>query len=158
LVIFSRQKAFKLREDIRMYTDDSMTTELLTINARKIIDWSAAYDVVDKTAGEKAGALKRRGWKSLARDHWIVMDPNNTNVGEVIKESLALALIRRFLFKFLPQSYYINMNGQPVAHFKGNWNPFVYKLAITFEPGSPVDRRLGLSAAVLLAAIDGKQG
>jgi hypothetical protein len=158
LVIFSRQKAFKLREDIRMYTDDSMSTELLTISARKIIDWAAAYDVVDSTTGEKVGALKRRGWKSLARDSWIVMDVNDQDVGEVSEDSMFLALVRRLILNFLPQNYYVNVNGQPVAHFKGNWNPFVYKLGITFEPGAPLDRRLGLAACVLLAAIDGKQG
>jgi len=31
---FSHQKAFKLKEDIRLYTDESMAEELMSIKAR----------------------------------------------------------------------------------------------------------------------------
>lgn len=39
---FCQQKAFKLKEDIRIYTDDSRQNERLAIKARQIIDFSAA--------------------------------------------------------------------------------------------------------------------
>ena len=68
LVFYSKQKAFKLREDIRLYSDESMTTEVLTIQARQIVDFSAAYDVVETATGTKLGALKRKGWKSIVWD------------------------------------------------------------------------------------------
>ena len=74
LAFYSRMKAFKLKEDIRLYTDESMQTEVLTIKARQIIDFSAAYDVVDSLTGEKAGALKRKGMKSIFKDEWIIMN------------------------------------------------------------------------------------
>src|SRR6478672_8111123 len=74
VVLYSKQKAFKLKEDIRLYTDESMGSELLTIQARQIIDFSAAYDVVDAVTRQKLGALKRKGWSSLVRDSWLVMD------------------------------------------------------------------------------------
>ncbi|NIA15532.1 MAG: hypothetical protein GWP08_15830 [Nitrospiraceae bacterium] len=54
-----------------------MQTELLCIQARSILDFSAAYDVVDSTTGEKAGALKRKGLKSILRDAWIIMDADD---------------------------------------------------------------------------------
>ena len=41
VVAFSRQKAFKLREEIRVFTDESEGTVLLTIKARNIIDFGA---------------------------------------------------------------------------------------------------------------------
>src|SRR3954451_14818176 len=65
---FLKQKAFKLREDIRLYTDESKTKELLHIQARKIIDFSSAYDVVDSATQQKVGALKRCGLKSILKD------------------------------------------------------------------------------------------
>ena len=34
LLFYSKMKAFKLREAIRVYSDDSMSTELLSIHAR----------------------------------------------------------------------------------------------------------------------------
>ena len=51
LVMFSQQKMFKLKEDIRVYSDETKSQELLVIQARQILDFSAAYDVVDATAG-----------------------------------------------------------------------------------------------------------
>ena len=77
---FCQQKAFKLKEDIRIYTDESRQNERLSIQARQIIDFSAAYDVHDSSTGEKLGALKRQGWTSLIRDSWIVMDADDREV------------------------------------------------------------------------------
>jgi len=51
LALFSEQKMFRLREDIRLYADEGKVQELLWIQARQIIDFSAAYDVVDSTTG-----------------------------------------------------------------------------------------------------------
>ncbi|WP_234405006.1 hypothetical protein [Paenibacillus bouchesdurhonensis] len=52
LVMFSQMKAFKLKEDIRLYNDEGMSQELLTIKARNVIDFSATYDVHDALTGE----------------------------------------------------------------------------------------------------------
>ena len=60
LVFFSKMKAFKLREDIRLFRDESMSDELLLIQARQIIDFSAAYDVLDSKTGEKIGVFNAR--------------------------------------------------------------------------------------------------
>jgi len=40
LVMFSEQKMFKLREDIRVYSDESKTQEVLSIKARQTIDFT----------------------------------------------------------------------------------------------------------------------
>ena len=47
LLGYSKQKAFKLKEDIRFYSDETMAEEKLLIMARQVIDFAAAYDVVD---------------------------------------------------------------------------------------------------------------
>src|SRR5690349_19157229 len=73
LVGFSQQKAFKLKEDIRVYADEAKTDERLIILARQIVDFGAAYDVIDAKTQQKVGALKRKGWTSIVRDSWIVM-------------------------------------------------------------------------------------
>jgi hypothetical protein len=65
LVLFSEQKMFKLKEDIRVFADESKTLEVLQIKARQIIDFSAAYDVFDSSLGQKVGVLRRRGLRSM---------------------------------------------------------------------------------------------
>ena len=163
VLMYSKQKAFKLREDIRLYTGEDMQTELLTIQARQIIDFGAAYDVVDSRSRGKVGALKRKGLKSMLRDEWIVMDAFDREIGLIQEDSTALALIRRFVdaaAMFLPQKYHVDVGGQPAATFQQNMNPFVKKLTVDFSPDAQgrLDRRLGLAAAALLSAIEGRQG
>ncbi|HCB02640.1 MAG TPA: hypothetical protein DEP19_09685, partial [Anaerolineae bacterium] len=41
-VMFSEQKMFRWKEDIRVYADEAKTQEVLAIKARQIIDFSAA--------------------------------------------------------------------------------------------------------------------
>ena len=162
LVLYSKQKAFKLREDIRLYTDEKKTAELMTIQARQIIDFSAAYDVIETPTRRKLGALKRKGWKSLIRDNWVIMDPNDREVGTVVEDSTALAVVRRLVSDvalFLPQKFHVDYGGATVATFQQNFNPFVRKLLVDFSPDTAghLDRRLGLAAAILLSAIEGRQ-
>ncbi len=157
---YSKQKAFKLREDIRIYTGEDVSREVLTIKARQIIDWSAAYDVVDPASGRKIGALKRKGWRSLVRDEWVLMDAEDRELGSIKEDSTALALVRRFLTALLPQRFHVEMGGNAVAAFHQHFNPFLFKMTMDFsaDGARALDRRLGLAAGVLLAAIEGRQG
>lgn len=160
LVMYSKMKAFKLKEDIRLFTGEDMQHEVLAIRARNVIDFSASYDVFDASTGEKLGSLRRRGWKSIMRDEWKILNASDQEMGTIREDSMAMAMIRRFLTNLIPQSYHVDLQGAPVAAFHQNFNPFVYKLRLDFSPdtGGLLDRRLGLAAGILLAAIEGKQG
>lgn len=160
LVLFSEQKMFKLREDIRLYADEKKSQEVLSIKARQIIDFSAAYDVVDSTSGQKVGALRRKGLKSILRDEWEVLDVNDQVVGMLFEDNMTLAMLRRLLLgAWLPQDYDLTINGQRVADLKQRFNLFRYEMDIDFSMDSAgrLDRRLGLAAAVLIAIIEGRQ-
>ena len=160
IAFYSKQKAFKMREDIRLYTGEDMQTEVLSIQARQIIDFSAAYDVIDPASNTKVGALKRKGLKSILKDEWIIMDAEDREIGLIKEDSAFLALVRRFLVNLIPQTYYGEMaDGQRVCLFKQNFNPFVMKIKLDFSMDTEgrLDRRLGIAGAVLLCAIEGKQ-
>lgn len=163
LVAFSEQKGFKLKEDIRIFADETKTRELLSIQARQIIDWSAAYDVTDSATGQKVGALRRQGAKSILRDEWHVLDANDQQVAVVIEDSMGLALVRRLLTALVPQRYDAFMpdekTGTKVANLDQAFNPFVYRLEVDFsyDPEGRFDRRMGIAAAILLAAVEGRQ-
>ncbi|MNO30467.1 hypothetical protein D3C76_204060 [compost metagenome] len=159
LVMFSQMKAFKLKEDIRLYSDESMNEELLTIKARNVIDFSATYDVKDARTGEHIGSLRRKGLKSIFKDEWLILNAGEAEIGKIKEDRKLLAFLRRFLTSLIPQSYNVEMNGNRVTTFKQNFNPFVTKINVDFsnDPAQTLDRRLGLAASVLLCAIDGKQ-
>jgi hypothetical protein len=160
LVMFSEQKMFKLREDIRVYSDENKTQEVLSVKARQIIDFSAAYDVVDTAMNQKVGALRRKGWSSLLRDEWEVLDANDNPIGALFEDSMGLALLRRFLLgSWLPQNYDMTLGDTRVADLKQNFNLFRYELNLDFSMDSSqrLDRRIGIAAGILLAAVEGKQ-
>ncbi|OAS15632.1 hypothetical protein [Paenibacillus oryzisoli] len=158
-ILFSKMKAFKLKEDIRIYGDETMQTELISIQARSVIDFSGVFDVVDVETGQKVGSLRRKGLKSIFKDEWIIMGPNDAEIGLMKEDNSLLALLRRFLTNLIPQHYHIEIGGTKVAEFKQNFNPFVQKLNLDFSADDKkLDRRLGLAAAILLIAVEGNQG
>jgi hypothetical protein len=160
LLLFSEQKMFRLREDIRVYADEQKTQEVLSIKARQIVDFSAAYDVVDSAANQKVGVLRRKGFQSMLRDEWEVLDANDQPLGSLFEDSMALALLRRFLLgSWLPQNYDLTINDVRVADLKQRFNLFRYELDLDFTMDSArkLDRRIGIAAAILLAVIEGRQ-
>jgi hypothetical protein len=78
------------------------------------------------------------------------------------EESAMLGMARRLIeaaaFLF-PQKYLVTMGGRPVAEFKQTFNPIVYKLQVNVFPegAAMLDRRLALAAAIMMAAVEGKQ-
>lgn len=159
VAFYANMKAFKLKEDIRLYSGEDMAEELILIKARNVIDFSATYDVFDSKTGEKVGALKRKGLKSVIKDEWIVIDENENEIGNIMEDSLALAMIRRFILNLIPQKYDCSINGKKVCTFKQNFNPFVMKVTVDFtlDRERYFDKRMGIAAALLLCAIEGKQ-
>jgi len=160
MIMYSQQKMFKLREDIRVFADENKTQEVLQIKARQIIDFSAAYDVIDSAYNQKVGTLRRKGLKSMFRDEWEVLTANDQVVGRLFEDSPGLALLRRVLLgSLLPQNYDLTINGQRVVDLKQRFNLFRYELDVDFsyDTANVMDRRVGLAAGILLAAIEGKQ-
>lgn len=156
---YVKQKAFKLREAITVFTDETMATPLLVIQARSIIDFSAIYDVTTPE-GVRVGSLQRKGMKSILRDQWLLMDAQGTTIGQIDEDSMMFALLRRFLSNLIPQAYTFTVNGSQVATFRQRFNLFVHKFDVDYSPDTQglLDRRLGVAAVVLLLAIEGRQG
>jgi hypothetical protein len=158
LVLFSQMKAFKLKEDIALYTDESMERELLRIKARKMIDLSATYDVYDSETGESLGALRRKGLKSIFKDEWVILDTGDNEIGFIKEDSVFMALLRRVI-TLIPQKYNVEIGDMVIPAFRQNFNPFVTKIIADFSEDRKgvLDRRIGVAAAILLCAIEGKQ-
>ena len=158
-VAYSEQKAFKLKEDIRVFagTSKNDSPELMTIKARQVVDFSACYDVVDTEEGRKIGALRRKGWSSMARDSWELLDENDQPLATCKEDSMALALVRRFLSNLIPQKFHLEIDGEHVATIKQRFNPFVYKLDSTIDKPGALDGRMLTATTILIAAIEGRQ-
>lgn len=158
LRFYVKQKAFKLKEEITVYGDEKQSDAILGIQARGIGDFSGTYDVSDKKSGEKVGALRREGLKSMLRDEWTILDTAGGNLGKVQEDSGGMALLRRFL-PIIPQSFKVWVGDKEVGSIKQRFNPFQIIYDVDLEAsGGLLDPRVGVAAVVLLLAIEGRQG
>ena len=161
MIGYSKMAALKLKEDIRLYSDESKSTELLIIKQQGILDFTGGFTVVDGQTGESLGTLKRKGMRSIFSDSWVLTDDNKNVIGSLGEESRGLALIRRFipyLTILFPQRFLLRVNGAKGAvKYTQKMNPFVHKLSVDGVKSSGVDPRIAAAAAILLIAIEGKQ-
>lgn len=160
VVLYSKQKAFRLREDIRLYSGEDMQQELLRISARQVIDFGASYDVFDSSTGELTGTLRRKGFRGILRDKWLLFDSSGAEIGFIEEDQMVLALVRRFVTNLIPQTFSIHLGGQQVAQLRQRFNPLIAKLELDLreDPDRRLDRRLAIAAALLISAIEGRQG
>lgn len=158
VVFYSKMKAFKLREDLRVYSDESQKEELLKVKTPKILDFGATYYVTDSAANEEVGAISRKGLKSIIKDEWIFRSIDGQEIGKLTEDSMLGALLSRFIGLF-PQTYVVLVEGREIAKIKRHFNPLVLKYTMTIEdPENLIDKRLLIAAGILLAGIEGRQG
>jgi uncharacterized protein YxjI len=82
-VYYVKQKLFKLKEAVTVFADAAQTRPLYTINADRIIDFSAQYHFTD-LMGMPLGSVKRDGMKSLWRSRYNILNGSSPNL--VIRE------------------------------------------------------------------------
>lgn len=157
LVLYSKQKAFKIREDFRIYSDESQAQELLTIKTPHIIDISATYYVHDAATNELVGSIKRKGLKSIIRDEWIIFSADGHESGKMAESNMLGAILSRFI-NLIPQNYCVLSGDTEVASIKQHFNPFVLRYTLTLsQPEAIIDPRLLIAAGILLAGIERRQ-
>lgn len=160
VVLFAKQKAFRFKEDIRLFASDAMEHEVLRIHARDIIDFSATYDIIDAESEELVGSLRRKGLKSMLKDEWLIFDNDETEIASIKEDNMLLAMTRRFLTRLIPQNYHIyNNDNEAIAQIKEDFNPFINKINVDLTYGADelLDVRLGLASAILVTAIEAKR-
>lgn len=77
LIFYVKQKAFKLKEAVTVFADKEQTRALYTINADKVLDFSARYHFTD-SSGSTVGSVKRQGMKSIWKARYDILDGENS--------------------------------------------------------------------------------
>ena len=163
VVGYCKQKALKLREDIKLYTGEDMSDMLLSLNTQSIIDFGATYTVT-LPDGTQLGSLRRKGLKSsFVRDEWLLFDMNNNEIGRVRETGSFAPFARRYLDYvsiLLPQRYEVtrSRDQKNIANLRQHFNPFIFRLGVSIlDEDDEIDDLLILGATCLIAAIEGRQ-
>lgn len=143
-VAYVHQKVFNIREDIRIYSDESRSLEVFRIHTDKILDFNAKYFFTVSGTGQNLGYVQPAGLRSIWRATYRVFAPDGS-ISHFIKEDnpwvkvldsvvQVIPFVELFTGYFLNPTYtgYRGSNvdeaGQPVfqlkkkpAFFEGNF-------------------------------------
>jgi hypothetical protein len=169
VILFVKQKAFKLRESITVFTNAAQTTPICTIQTRKIIDFSAQYFFANMS-GEALGSVKRAGARSLWKADYTTLDNDSNPVMKineengwikvldtVLKEVPVLGIFGGFFFN--PSYLVTRPDGTPIARIKKEKALFEGKFKIEklgeIDPEEELRFLLGCFTSILLERFRG---
>ncbi len=158
LVGFVKQKMFRLKEDIRMYSDESKQYEVLTIIQRGIVDTWGVFEVYDPVRNEMVGSFRRKAWRSIFKGEWHIADAHGNMIG-MVKEEGGAGLILRKIFRFLPLKFHLEIQGREVGLITQKFKIIgsQWWLDLRGDQRWILDRRLAIAGAILMDAVEEMQ-
>lgn len=125
LVMYVRQKAFRLREDVTIFSDEQQRVPLLHMKADRIIDVSATYTIRD-TADRAIGAVRGMGFRSLWQRSFAILDAQAREIGSIREDNPwvkvvdgvvgELPIIGWVASMFINPTYTVTFRGVPTLH------------------------------------------
>lgn len=145
-VMFVKHKILTFKDEWNIYTDQSESTALIRVKARQAIGLNIVTDVFDAKTGEKVGAVRNKGLKSIVRDTWEVLDASDNVVGKFGEDSNAL--LRRFI-PILLGHWHMEVGGTTVAKVDQTFRFFTKEFSLSITEGGKVDPRLAIGCTML---------
>ena len=99
LMMYVKQKAFKLKEAITVFADEAQTRPLYHIRADRVIDFSATYTITD-AEGAYMGAVRQQGMRSLWRSRYDIV--RGDDVVFTVREENPWSKVANGLFEGIP--------------------------------------------------------
>jgi len=156
---FSKQKLFKLKEDIRIYSDESMSQELFRIGQQQIMDMWGNFAVIDSSTNTHLGYIKRKALMSgFIKDEWEIYNAANQQIGRIYEET-GRGLARKYtpfgVGKLIPEKTTLEIYGKPVAEINQKFKIIgdIWELDCQNVPPE-LDRRILLSCILLMGMIE----
>ena len=127
-VFYIKQKLFKLRDAINVFTHSDQQQQVASINADRMIDFSARFNIAD-AQGRPLGAIARQGLRSLWRAHYEVFDHAGQPAGFIREESVFARMMDSMIaeipvvgvlsiYIFQPKYLLTTPAGQPVMRLR----------------------------------------
>ena len=167
LLLYVKQKAFKLKEAVTVYADEAQTRALYTIAADRIIDWSARYDIKAHD-GRPVGAVQRQGMRSLWRSHYDITSATGArftireaNPWVKVMDSLLgqVPVIGVFTGYFFHPAYLVERNGATVFRVQKQAALWEGRYAVTREAAAvPEEEELAALSVIMMLLLERTRG
>jgi len=113
---------------------------------------------VEGDSEKKVGTLARKFLESMLRDHWLILDADGNQIGEILEDSTALAILRRTVLDALTQAFFVTVHGQKIAEYRRKYMKFNQTTDIHILPACDqvYDRKLAVMLGMMLGIYDAK--
>ncbi len=167
-VLYVHQKVFNIREDIRVFSDQTRAQEIFRINTERILDLNSKYKFTNQTTGQYLGHVRPKSLRSIWQLTYLIYDENDV-IEHHIKEDnpwvkILDSLIGQIEFIGMLTGFFLNPSytayrGQtredvasPVLHIKKK--PGFFEGVFTIDLMNPIDpdeeARLVLASMLML--------
>lgn len=169
LLMYVKQKAFRLKEAITVYADEAQSRPIYRIAADRIIDFSATYEITDM-AGVHLGAIRQRGLRSIWRSHYEIV--RDSDVVFTATEENPMSKVANSLFEGIPivgalsgyvfHPRYVVKDAGGAAVVRAEKKPAFFESVYAIERLEaripPLDERLLLIGAVTMLLLERQRG
>ena len=152
LTAFVEQPWFRLRTEWTIYADEEMSQPIIVIKNRRVAAINMEHDLFDAQNGRRLGVVRNRGWRSLFRDHWDLLDADERPVGEMME--VGPYLLRR-LMRLVPGRHRIDLGGREVARLEQQFAFFRRVFDLEILPVSdPIEPRFAIACSLIAIMAD----
>jgi hypothetical protein len=151
---FVRNLSFHWNKELRVFSDPTLSFELLTITPAKKDPGQKIFSVYDPVNRELVGKVNVPNASGLQRQEWNLFDRREHHIGHLQEDSAMLAAMRRYLSAALPQTY--TFYGEDcivgiASLMNGIFSPEM-EIDLQADCQRRLDRRLVVAALVLVLA------
>jgi hypothetical protein len=169
LLLYVKQKAFRLKESVTVYQDEAQARPLYRMTADRIIDISARYHI-EEAGGMSLGVLERRGMRSIWRAHYEVHRGGaplfaiaEENPWVKLADGLVgeIPIVGLFTGYVLHPAYRVTRSAGQVLALRAVKQPALFESHYRIERGeelSSADETLALLAVLMMLLLERSRG
>lgn len=153
---YSRQKFLKIKEDIRVFTDDTMAQELFRISQENLVDSWGTFAVIDSPTNQTIGKIRRNFASNYVWDEYQLLDANGQQYGKVA-ERAGRGLARKLMpfGGLVPEHTCVEINGQEICEIKQQFKIVgdIWEVELSRMPAY-IDRRVLLASMLMMGMVE----
>ncbi|HEY3420046.1 MAG TPA: zinc ribbon domain-containing protein [Methanomassiliicoccales archaeon] len=156
MIGFSKQKLMRIKDDIRVYSDENMSDELFRIQQENIVDDWGTWAVIDSSSGACVGKMRKSYLSNYAQDEYALLDAFNQQIGRVVEPS-GRGIMRKYLpgGGLITEQVKVEYYGRLVAYIQQQFRIIgdTWEVDCQYLPPQ-FDRRTLLTAMLLMGMVE----